>query len=114
MATFKDSRAIYIAFHYLTYVPVLLSMPFSLLNAFVIGRYRIIQSGILKLILALGFGLPLFAVLMYVKGATVEFYMSLFLTMIAWFGMPFLFRVNLKKFLDFLTEDKNDKPTPQS
>ena len=102
MATFRDSTLIYLAFHYLPYLLIGLSMPISLYHAFILGRYRVIDSGILTMILLVGIGLLLFALAMYLKGVGVAFYMSLFLAMIAWFGMPFLFRVNLNKFLNFL------------
>lgn len=104
MASFKDSQLIYIAFHYLPYVLIGLSMPISLYHVFILARYRIVQSGILKLILAVGFGLLLFALAMWLKQATTAFFMSVFLAMVAWFAMPFLFRVNLKKFLNFLQD----------
>lgn len=111
MATFKDSGVVYWAFHYLPYVLIGLSMPISLYHLFILGRYRIIQKGILKMILVVGMGLLAFAFAMAIKGWAVAFYMSLFLAMIAWFGMPFLFRVNLKKFLNFLNNptDKADE-----
>lgn len=104
MASFKDSQLIYVAFHYLPYVLIGLSMPISLYHVFVLARYRIVQSGILQLILAVGFGLLLFALVMWLRQATIMFFMSVFLAMVAWFAMPFLFRVNLKKFLKFLQD----------
>ncbi len=107
MAMFRENTLIYWAFHYLPYVLIGLSMPISLYHLFILGRYRIIQKGILKMILAVGVGLFGFAVAMAMRGAALAFYMSLFLAMIAWFGMPFLFRVNLKKFLEFL-QGKSD------
>lgn len=63
------------------------------------------------MILVVGMGLLAFTFAMAIKGWAVAFYMSLFLAMIAWFGMPFLFRVNLKKFLNFLNSptDKADE-----
>lgn len=107
MAMFKDSGVAYWAFHYLPYVLIGLSVPISLYHLFILGRYRIIQKGILKMILVIGVGLLAFALAMAIKGWVVAFYMSLFLAMIAWFGMPFLFRVNLKKFLNFLNNPTN-------
>lgn len=104
MASFKDSQLIYVAFHYLPYVLIGLSMPISLYHVFILARYRIVQSGILQLILAVGFGLLLFALVMWLRQATIMFFMSVFLAMVAWFAMPFLFRVNLKKFLKFLQD----------
>ncbi len=102
LANFKDNTLIYWAFHYLPYVLIGLSMPMSVYHVFILGRYHIIQKGILQMILAVGVGLLMFALAMWLMDKTVQFYMSLFLAMIAWFGMPFLFRVNLKKFLNFL------------
>lgn len=102
MANFRDSTLIYLAFHYLPYLLISLSIPISLYHAFILGRYRIIDGGILAMILLVGAGLLFFALIMHLVGQSVVFYMSLFLAMIAWFGMPFLFRVNLKKFLNFL------------
>ena len=43
-------------------------------------------------------------------GMDTVFFMALFLAMIAWFGMPFLFRVNLKKFASFLEEKSSKSP----
>lgn len=108
LSAFKDSTLIYVAFHYVPYLLIGLSMPISLYHAFILGRYRIIQSGILKMILLVGFALLFFSLAMWIKGQGMVFYMSLFLAMIAWFGMPFLFRVNLRKFLNFLEEKKDN------
>lgn len=108
LSAFKDSTLIYVAFHYVPYLLIGLSMPISLYHAFILGRYRIIQSGILKMILLVGFALLFFSLAMWIKGQGMAFYMSLFLAMIAWFGMPFLFRVNLRKFLNFLEEKKDN------
>lgn len=108
LSAFKDSTLIYVAFHYVPYLLIALSMPISLYHAFILGRYRIIQSGILKMILLVGFALLFFSLAMWIKGQGMAFYMSLFLAMIAWFGMPFLFRVNLRKFLNFLEEKKDN------
>lgn len=102
MANFKDNTLIYWAFHYLPYLLIGLSMPISLYHAFILGRYRIIDGGILAMIFLVGVGLLFFALIMHLSRQSMAFYMSLFLAMIAWFGMPFLFRVNLKKFLNFL------------
>lgn len=107
LPAFKDNMFIYAAFHYLPYLFVALSIPISLYHAFILGRYHIIQIGVLKMILSVGFGSLFFALAMWLKGWVMAFYMSLFLAMIAWFAMPFLFRVNLGKFLTFL-ENKNN------
>ncbi len=114
MAAFRENAVIYWAFHYLPYLLIGLSMPISLYHLFLLGRYRIIQKGILKMILMVGAGLLAFAFAMAIKGATLAFYMSLFLAMIAWFGMPFLFRVNFKKFLQFLHSQGNSENQPKA
>ncbi len=102
---FKDSTVIYLAFHYLPYGLIWLSIPISLYQVFLLWRYRIVQMGILAIIMGVGVGLFLFALGAFVmQGKSTTFFMSLFLAMIAWFAMPFLFRVNFKKFLTFLQQ----------
>lgn len=108
LSIFKDSTLIYLAFHYLPYVLIGVSMPISLYHLFLLHRYRIVDTGILLMILLVGVGLLVFTLGSYViGGASTGFFMSLFLAMIAWFGMPFLFKVNLQKFLKFLQEKAN-------
>lgn len=105
MAVFKDSTLIYWAFHYLPYVLIGLSVPISVHLWLIIMRYRLVQMGILWLIMGLGLGGMLICGLLYViGGADVRFFMGLFLLMMAWFGMPYLFRVTLRRFLKFLEE----------
>lgn len=105
MASFKDSLWIYYAFHYLPYVLIGASLPISLYHVFLLHRYRIIQSGILGIMLATGVGLIVFAIITSLtQGQTPTFFMSVFLAMVAWFAMPYVFRVNLRKFLNFLTD----------
>lgn len=108
MTAFKDSQWVYLIFHYLPYVLIGISIPISLYHGFVLARYRIVQMGILLMVLLGGVGMLLFSAgVWFTQGTTTLFFMSLFLTMVAWFGMPFLFRVNLKKFLAFLQDDAN-------
>lgn len=103
MQTFSQSLLIYYAFHYLPYLLIGLSMPISLFHLFLLLRYRLLDANILMIVFGTGFSLLLFSFITYaITGATKAFFMGLFLAMIAWFGMPFLFRVNLKRFLDFL------------
>lgn len=103
LPAFKDSTLIYLAFHYLTYALIGLSMPLNMYQIFLLWRYRIIQPAILLIVTTVGVGLLLFAVVsLLVQGVGEAFFMGLFLAMIAWFAMPFLFRVNFKKFLTFL------------
>lgn len=106
MANFKDSTLIYWAFHYLPYVLIGCSIPISLYHGFILARYRIVQAGVLLMVLCVGLGMLIFSLgVGLFQGASTLFFMSLFLTMVAWFGMPFLFRVNLKKFLKFLQDN---------
>lgn len=106
MASFKDSTLIYYAFHYLPYLLIGMSVPLSLFHALFLWRYRIMQGGILVIVLLTAVSLLSFAIGVYaLHGTTATFFMSVFLAMVAWFAMPYVFRVNLKKFLNFL-EDK--------
>ncbi|TWV82459.1 hypothetical protein [Moraxella sp. VT-16-12] len=105
MASFKDSQLIYVAFHYLPYVLIGFSVPVSVYLWWLLSRYKVVQAGILLLILATGVGGGIISAVFYaVDGVGTRFFMSVFLTMMAWFGMPYLFRVNLKKFLKFLQD----------
>lgn len=107
MAHFKDSTVVYYAFHYLPYLLIAISIPISLYHLFLLHRYRIVDGIILLILLMVGLGLLAFALISYAIGnASIVFFMSLFLAMIAWFGMPFLIKVNLQKFLSFL-QDKS-------
>lgn len=109
MASFKGSALIYWAFHYLPYGLIGLSVPISVYLWWLLSRYQVVQAGILLLILSTGVGGMVMSGVFYaIDGVGVRFFMSLFLTMMAWFGMPFLFRVNLKKFLNFL-ESQNEQ-----
>lgn len=78
---------IYAGFHYLPYALIALSVPLSLYHVFLSVRYRIIQARILIIMVMLGVGLLL---------------VSPFMAMIAWFAMPYLFKVNFKRYLEYL------------
>lgn len=104
MASFRQSTLVYWAFHYLPYVLIGISVPISLYQAFLMFRYRIMQAFILTIVLLTGVLLPLVALGFWLFGNVIGAFMSLFLAMIAWFAMPFLFRVNIKRYLNFLTE----------
>ncbi len=113
MAAFKDNNLVYYAFHYLPYVLIGVSIPLSLYHVFLLMRYRIVDFSILVMILATGLGLLGFTLIrLLVSGADMVFFMGLFLAMIAWFGMPFLFRVNFRKFLNFLEDEQTNAQTP--
>ncbi|OAV05437.1 hypothetical protein AO373_0068 [Moraxella catarrhalis] len=108
---FKDSIWIYYAFHYLPYTLIAITIPISLYHGFLLRRYRVMDGSILAVILATGMALLGFAVVWgFSIGIDTVFFMALFLAMIAWFGMPFLFRVNLKKFASFLEEKSSKSP----
>lgn len=111
MADFKDSTLIYYAFHYLPYVLIGLSIPISVFHVLFLKRYHIVQGGILFVMLITAISLVLFALGVYVvAGTTTNFFMAVFLAMMAWFAMPYVFRVNLKKFLNFLQDKQADNP----
>lgn len=111
MTNFKDSTLIYYSFHYLPYVLIGFSIPISLFHVLFLRRYHIVQGGILFVILITAISLVLFALGVYaVAGMTTNFFMAVFLAMMAWFAMPYVFRVNLKKFLNFLQDKQKDNP----
>lgn len=95
MAHFKDSTLIYYCFHYLPYVLIGLSVPISLYQAFLLWRYRLIQQGILVMALLVAVILSVFVP---------------FMGVVAWFALPYLFKVNLTRFLKFLNEKTDDHP----
>lgn len=101
MASFAGSYTIYWLFHYLPYVLVGISVPFSLYHLFLMYRYRIIQANILVIMLSFGLLLPLVAAIKYPSDPK-QAAMALFLAVIAWFAMPYLLKVNITRFLNFL------------
>lgn len=106
MQNFKDNTLIYWCFHYLPYVLIGLSIPTSLYHTFLMYRYRIMQFMILVIMLGFGIALPIASLIFYLKGDGGTGAMALFVAMIAWFAMPYLFKVNIKRFLNFLTAEK--------
>lgn len=108
MARFKDSEAIYYAFYYLPYALIGLSIPITLYHVFLMYRYRIIQANILLIMLSFGLLLPLVALIKYVNGDGIQAAMAVFLAMVAWFSMPYLLKVNIIRFLNFLTQGNSD------
>lgn len=105
LPAFKDSAWVYYAFHYLPYTLIAITMPISLYHSFLLMRYRVVDFSIMLTVLLTGVVMLVFALVWRLwQGADRVFFMALFLAMIAWFGMPYLFRVNFKKFLSFLDE----------
>lgn len=94
MANFANHTLIYYAFHYLPYILIGLSIPISLYHLFLLHRYRLLQFGILMMIIILAVGL---------------FWLSTFMAFVAWFSIPYLAKVNLHRFLAFLKGD----PVPE-
>lgn len=86
---FASKTWVYIGLHYLPYLLIGLSVPISLYHVFLSVRYRIIQVRILMIMVMLGTGLLL---------------VSPFMAMISWFAMPYLFRVNFERYLNFLKD----------
>lgn len=101
LAVFANSQTIYWLFHYLPYVLVLLSVPMSVYHLFLMYRYRIIQANILMIMLSFGCLLPVVGLIKYPSDPK-QAAMALFLAVIAWFAMPYLLRVNITRFLNFL------------
>lgn len=94
LAKFANHAMIYYAFHYLPYALIGLSIPISLYHLFLLHRYRLLQFGILMMIMIMAIGL---------------FWLSDFLAFVAWFAIPYLAKVNLHRFLAFLT----GQPVPE-
>lgn len=94
MANFASHTLIYYVFHYLPYILIGLSIPISLYHLFLLHRYRLLQFGILMMIIILAVGL---------------FWLSTFMAFVAWFSIPYLAKVNLHRFLAFLKGD----PVPE-
>lgn len=94
LSQFANHTMIYYAFHYLPYGLIGLSIPISLYHLFLLHRYRLLQFGILMMIVILAIGL---------------FWLSTFLAFVAWFSIPYLAKVNLHRFLAFL----KGEPVPE-
>ncbi|MDO5650669.1 MAG: hypothetical protein Q4G13_00845 [Moraxella sp.] len=86
----QGNAMIYFGFHYLPYILIGLSIPISLYHVFLLWRYQLVQATILMTMICLSVGL---------------FTVSTFMAMVAWFAMPYLFKVSLAKFLGFLSAD---------
>lgn len=99
---FHHSSWIYVSFHYLPYVLVGISVPISLYHMFILYRYRLVQPMILGILLSIGSALPLFGLVTLLWGHTIVAYMALFLGVIAWFCMPYLFKVSFQRYLQFV------------
>lgn len=114
MASFHQSTVVYWMFYAVPYVLVALSVPISLYQAFLLYRYRVIDPKILMMVLMAGMGLVLMALGFWWMEQDISATMTLFLAMIAWFAMPFLFGVNITRYLQFLQQflqqGKHDEP----
>lgn len=87
LKSLNENVWVYYGFYVVPYVLIGIGIPVSLYHVFLMWRYQVIQATILVTMLCLAFGL---------------FTVSTFMAMVAWFAMPYLFKVNLQKFLDFL------------
>lgn len=102
LPAFAQSAWVYACFFWLPCVFVGLSAPISVYQAFLLWRYRAIQAPILALALAMGFfgvGVALFFWWRKAYGAAVS---TQILAQMVWLAMPFLFRVNARRYVDFL------------
>lgn len=97
---FKDNMFIYNCFYLLPYLLVGVTMPITLYVCFVLYRYRLSQASMLWLCLGVGVGLLIWGVF----NVTL-----MWLAFSAWMGMAFLFRANLKRFFDFISEQMTEK-----
>ena len=97
VASFRDSRLMYLLFHYLPYALVGLSIPLSLYDAFIIHRYRLNQPSILILSVGIASALLVICLLWQLEN-------WLWLAMASWVGVAFLFKANFKRFFNFLQE----------
>lgn len=94
MGKFAKNDLIYKTFYYLPYALIGLSIPISLYHLFLLHRYRLLQFGILMIIIILAIGL---------------FWLSPFMAFVAWFSIPYLAKVNLHRFYAYLT----GQPVPE-
>ena len=100
---FRDSRLMYLLFHYLPYALVGLSIPLSLYDAFIIHRYRLNQPSILLLSVGIASTLLVVCLLWQLEN-------WLWLAMASWIGVAFLFKANFKRFFNFLQEQSQKQP----
>lgn len=87
LPAFQQSELMYQLFHFVPYGLIGLSIPLSCYVAFILYRYRLSQPSMLALCIGVGFGL--FAISSYVALAS-------------WIGVAFMFKVNLKRFFNFI------------
>lgn len=92
LPSLHDSSLVYGLFHYVPYALVGLSILPNLFVAFVLYRYRLSQPSMIALCLVMSFALFVF---------------SVYVALASWLGVAFLFRVNLKRFFQFLAEATN-------
>lgn len=106
MRTFHQNALIGILFGYLPYLLIVLSIPMSLYCAFLCYRYKIIQRFILNMALAFCALLTFIAAFYYYSSPTTG-RVLLFVAAIAWFSLPYLLKVNIARFLDYLQDDNS-------
>lgn len=108
LRAFANHTLIYALFYYLPYGLVGLSIPISLYQSFLIWRYRLMQTGILLIILVLSMALSLLALATNLSHHRSEMALGfMFMALCSWFALPYLFQISLKRFLTFLTQSSH-------
>ena len=113
LRTFASHGGIFMGFYYLPYVLVGLSAPISLYQLFLVQRYRLMQAGMIRLLLVMVLSLSVGAVIAVSTQGRSELALGLsFMALCAWFALPYLLKVSLKRFISFLNEPAPaDTPT---
>lgn len=97
---FHGSRQMYWLFHYLPYILVGLTIPFTLYQAFLVYRYRLSQPSMLVTSVG-GASLLLIICLLFSLSNW------LWLAMAAWIGVAYWFQATFKRFFNFIETRKS-------
>lgn len=92
---FHGSKQMYWLFHYLPYILVGLTIPFTLYQAFLVHRYRLSQPSMLVTSVG-GASLLLIVCLLFSLSDW------LWLAMSAWIGVAYWFQATFKRFFNFI------------
>lgn len=94
---FHDSQLLYQLYFNLPYALIVLTIPITLYNAFIIYRYRLSQASMV--IMTIGV-----STIVLIGG--LIFADTAWLGLSCWLGVAFLFKSNFKRFFDFLAAEK--------
>lgn len=98
---FHGSQQMYWLFHYLPYVLVGLTIPFTLYQAFLVYRYRLSQPSMLVTSVG-GASLLLIICLLFSLSDW------LWLAMAAWIGVAYWFQATFKRFFKFIKDKQGE------